>query len=225
MVDLRPSKYTGVLTDERDFFTPNLVPGVQVYGEKLLGFGGREYRRWNPHRSKLAALMHKGSPVWPFNEKTDVLYLGAASGTTASHISDICTAGRVFCVEISPRVFRKLLDVAALRANMTPFLGDASHPETYRKFVSPVDVVYQDIAQRDQVSIYVKNTSLLKPGGHGFLVVKARSIDVAAKPTEIFRNVERELTDEGVQVLGTVNLDPFEKDHAVVVVSSSSEQA
>ena len=219
MVDIRPSRYTGVFTDGRDFFTVNLTPGEAVYGEKLISLAGREFRRWEPHRSKLSTLLHKGSPVWPFKRDTKVLYLGAASGTTASHLSDICADGALCCVEISPRVFRELLDVAALRPNMMPFLGDAGRPETYRHVVGSVEVIYQDIAQRDQVGILLRNMQFLRAGGHAFLMVKARSIDVAVEPATIYRQVSRELTSSGLNVLGSVNLDPFERDHAAIVTS------
>lgn len=48
-----------------------------------------EYRIWNPFRSKLAAAIMAGiEDVW-IRPKSKVLYLGAASGTTVSHVSDI----------------------------------------------------------------------------------------------------------------------------------------
>jgi fibrillarin-like pre-rRNA processing protein len=224
VVELQPSRYSGVFSDGRDFFTLNLTTGVQVYGEKLLTHGGREFRRWDPHRSKLAALLQKGCRTWPFGEDTEVLYLGAASGTTASHLSDICAKGRLYCIEISTRAFRKLLDVAARRPNMMPFLGDAGRPEAYKGLFGSVDVVYQDIAQRDQLQIFVKNVAFLKPGGHGFLMVKARSIDVAARPADLYRQVSEDASTHGLRVLDLVHLDPFEKDHAAVVVQKPSGQ-
>ena len=225
MAEIQSSRYKGVFTDGRDYFTLNFVPGRQVYGEKLITQGGREYRRWDPYRSKLAALLQKVPPIWPFTENTETLYLGAASGTTVSHISDICPSGRMFCVEMSPRVFRKLLDVASERPNMTPFLGDASLPVAYKRFVHPVDVLYQDIAQRDQVLIFVKNLSFLKKDGHGFLMVKARSVDVTARPEDVYRRAISELSSAGFRVLATIRLHPFEKDHAAILISGGSGQA
>jgi len=225
VVKLRPSDYQGVFTDGRDFFTPNLVAGTQVYGEKLLVSEGREFRRWDPYRSKLAALMQKGCPVWPFKSDSEILYLGAASGTTVSHLSDVCMKGKLCCVEISPREFRKLLDVASRRPNMIPFLGDASRPDTYKNLLDSVDVVYQDIAQRDQVQIFLRNLELLKPGGHGFLMVKARSIDVAERPESIYERVSGKISSRHLEVLKLVKLGPFEKDHAAVVIRRPSGQA
>jgi len=225
VAELVASRYEGVLSDARDFFTPNLVPGRDVYGEKLLMSQGREFRRWDPFRSKLAALMHKGCPAWPFKPDSTVLYLGAASGTTCSHISDICSRGRLCCVEISPRVFQKLLDVCSARPNMNPFLGDASRPETYRNLFGAVDVVYQDIAQRDQLPIFLKNLPLMKPDGTAFLMVKARSVDVSASPRDVYTETAKGLGAAGYRVLGSVELNPFEKDHAAIMVRRASGQA
>ncbi len=225
MVELRESKYAGVFTDNRDFFTPAFGRGANVYGEKLVSHSGRQFRRWDPHRSKLAALMQKECPVWPFTRKTEVLYLGAAGGTTASHISDLCVEGRLYCIEISPTVFRKLLDVSSTRPNMLPFLGDADKPETYRHLITSFDVLYQDIAQRDQVSIFIKNLGSLRPGGIGFLMLKARSVDVSEEPEELYRESARELSIQGFKVLASKPLDPFEKDHAAIVVQRPSGQA
>lgn len=225
MAELQPTRHGGVFFDGRDYFTVNMVAGVKVYGEKLLVQDGREYRRWDPHRSKLAALLHKGCSAWPFEQNTEILYLGAAGGTTASHLSDICTGGKLYCVEISPRSFRKLLDVAAIRSNMMPFLGDADHHETYKSLFGTVDVVYQDIAQRNQVSIFLKNLAFLRPQGFAFLMVKARSIDVAAKPGTIYRQVERELSTHDLRVIDIQQLNPYEKDHAAVIVQKPSGQA
>jgi len=218
VAELAASKYEGVFSDARDFFTLNLVPGRDVYGEKLLTSQGREFRRWDPFRSKLAALMHKGCPAWPFKVDSSVLYLGAASGTTCSHISDICSRGRLYCVEISPRVFQKLLDVCSARPNMNPFLGDAGRPEAYRSLFGAVDLVYQDIAQRDQLPIFLKNLPLMKLGGTAFLMVKARSVDVSANPRDVYAETARGLGAAGYKVLGSVELGPFEKDHAAIVV-------
>lgn len=48
-----------------------------------------EYRVWNPFRSKLAAAILGGvDNIW-IVPGAKVLYLGAASGTTVSHVSDL----------------------------------------------------------------------------------------------------------------------------------------
>jgi len=208
-----------VYTDGARLYTRNLVPGVAVYGERLVAQEGVEYREWDRRRSKLAALLGKGVGVFPFGKRTDVLYLGAAQGTTVSHLSDICADGTIYAVEVSRRAFQKLLDLSERRHGVMPILADAEHPDTYERLVPPVDVVYQDVAQRDQVGIFLKNASeFLSPGGVGMLIVKARSTDVAANPSKIYAAAERKLQDAGFEIVDRRSLEPFEEDHAVFVV-------
>jgi len=162
VVELRPLGVSRVFTDGRDLFTENLMPGVSVYGERLVSWRGTEFRQWDPRRSKLAALLLKGWKILPLGKGSQVLYLGAASGTTVSHVSDLCPEGTVYAVEIARRAFQKLLDIAEARHNVLPILADASAPEAYAGALSGVDFVYQDVAQRDQVEILRKN---LRRGG------------------------------------------------------------
>ena len=144
--------------------------------------------------------------------------LRAASGTTASHVSDLVPEGVVHAVEMSPRAFQKLLTVAEARENLNPLLADAEKPETYARQVGDFDVLYQDVSQRDQVGIFLRNSVPLVPGGWGFLMVKARSIDVSARPKAIFQGVVEVLRGTDLKVLEVVRLDPYEKDHAAVIV-------
>ncbi len=215
---LRRTKFEGVLTDSERLFTKNLVPSARVYGERLYDYRGEEYREWVPSRSKLAAYLKLGGKTFPFREGSKVLYLGAASGTTASHISDILAEGRVYCVEISPRSFRDLVAVCERRGNMVPILGDAARPEDYSLVMEDVDVVYQDVAQKNQVSMFLKNMRAFE-AGDGMIAIKARSEDVARPPKEIFEEAERKLRREGLRVVENLPLDPLEKDHAMIVVS------
>ncbi len=182
----------------------------------------------------MAALVLKGQRTFPFEKNTRVLYLGAATGTTSSHLSDIVIDGLVFCVEISHNSFRRLLKVCEERPNMIPLLADASKPERYANKVAKVDILYQDIAQRNQVSIFLKNLRLLKAGGTGYLMVKARSEDVSAKPRSVYRKVKESLTGfekaekngtrkgKGLEMLAMVELEPYTKDHAAFIVRKSS---
>lgn len=63
-----------------------------------------EYRIWNPFRSKLAASILAGIDNIHIKPGAKVLYLGAASGTSVSHVSDIVgPEGSVFAVEFSHR--------------------------------------------------------------------------------------------------------------------------
>ena len=218
MVEIRPYGVPRVFTDGRLLYTENLVPGASVYGERLVRQHGTEFRAWDPHRSKLAALLLRGWRDIPLRKDSKVLYLGAASGTTVSHVSDICAGGTVYAVEISRRVFQKLLALAETRGNVLPMLADASRPEAYANKVEPVDFVYQDIAQRDQVSIFLGNLRFLVGGGSAILMVKARSVDVGREPEDVYREVAAQLREAGLRVLGTFPLEPFERDHAAVVV-------
>lgn len=216
MVELRPLAVSHVFTDGRNLYTENLAPGRSVYGERLVTVRGREYRTWDPRRSKLAALLLKGWRILPLERGSQVLYLGAASGTTVSHVSDLCPEGTVYAVEFSRRVFGKLLDLAEERHNIIPILADASKPDRYAATVGRVGFLYQDIAQRDQVAIVERNLRFLKHEGFGILIVKARSTDVARKPEAVYREAAAGLRSAGLHVLGTVPLDPFEEDHAAI---------
>lgn len=153
------------------------------------------------------------------SEGNNVLYLGAASGTTASHVSDIISrSGLVFCVEFSARTVRDLINVTEVRTNMIPILADARIPEQYRRFVFNVDAIYQDVAQPQQADILVKNAyCFLKNKGVAFLAIKARSIDVTKEPSAIFEKEIKTLQDNNFEILEKIDLEPYDKDHTLVV--------
>lgn len=215
---IRETEWAGVYTDGSWLYTRNLVPGKSLYGEGLASQEGVEYRKWDAARSKLAAYLKRGGHVWPFDAHSSVLYLGAGSGTTVSHLSDICRSGTLVAVEISPRVFRDLVSVAESRPNLIPILGDAARPETYRVHAAAVDVLYQDVAQRDQEAIFARNLNLLRPGGTGFLMLKARSVDVAAEPSHLYEAARRSLARRDLDIHDMRSLSPFQEDHAAIVV-------
>ena len=198
--------------------TRNLTPGVQIIGEKLVKWEGQEYRLWSPYRSKLSAAILNGLKRLPIAEGSRVLYLGAASGTTASYVSDIAgQRGTVFCVEFAPRPMKELLRVCELRDNMVPLLADARRPQTYAHLVTEVDFVYQDVAQPNQGEIFCSNVkAYLREGGAGLLMVKSRSVDVTRKPEDIFREEMDHLTRCGIRIEETVPLQPFDKDHIAI---------
>jgi fibrillarin-like pre-rRNA processing protein len=214
---IRPTEHAGVYTDGDKLYTLNSAPGRAVYGEKLVEQDGREYREWIPTRSKLAAYLKNGGVIVPIGPASKVLYLGAASGTTASHVADMAAQGTVYCVEFSPRSFRDLVAVCETRPNMVPFLADATKPAEYSFAVEGVTAVYQDIAQKNQALIFSKNMKAFSAPS-GLLAVKARSEDVTKDPRDIYQMVARQLRDEGLKVLATVPLDPMEKDHAMMAV-------
>ena len=204
---------------ENKLATENLVPGNQVYKEKLLNKKGIEYRLWDPFRSKLAASILNGLEVFPFKEESNVLYLGASTGTTVSHISDIVGGkGIVFGVEHASRVARDFLDrVASHRNNIVPIIQDARQPKNYFSVYGKVDVVYVDIAQPDQTEIAIANCKMyLKDNGYVFLVIKTRSIDVTQSPKKIIEN-ERKKLEVNFDVIQEIDLHPYDKDHAIVI--------
>ncbi len=199
-------------------YTRNLSPGKQVYGEILISDGGIEYREWDPRRSKVGAAIIKNISQIGIKENDVVLYLGAASGTTSSHISDIVgRKGFIFALDFAPRVVRDLVFVCEDRKNITPILADANKPESYMHLVTEVDAIIQDVAQKNQAEIFLKNCkTFLKKGGFGLLALKARSVDVAKDPRRIFEEVRKDLEKEMI-VADYRTLDPFEKDHAFFV--------
>ncbi|RLG86959.1 MAG: fibrillarin-like rRNA/tRNA 2'-O-methyltransferase [Thermoprotei archaeon] len=198
--------------------TRNLVPGRRVYGEHLYKWEGVEYREWNAYRSKLAAALVKGLKELPVKEGQRILYLGAGSGTTISHISDIIgLKGRVYGVEFAPRVIRELVVVADERPNLIPILGDARIPRKYRYLVETVDGLYADVAQPEQASLVADNADMfLKDGGWLLLAIKARSIDVTAEPSEVYKREIDTLKARGFEIIDVVHLEPFDRDHAMV---------
>ena len=204
---------------EQKISTENLVPGNQVYKEKLIIKKGIEYRLWDPFRSKLAATIMNGLENFPFKNKTKVLYLGASTGTTVSHVSDIVgPSGLVFAVEHASRVARDFLDrVATHRSNIMPILQDARKPKEYFSVFGKVDVVYVDIAQPDQTKIAIENCDMfLKKEGFFFLVIKTRSIDVTKAPKRIVEEEIKKLREK-FEILESIDLHPYDKDHAMVI--------
>jgi rRNA 2'-O-methyltransferase fibrillarin len=96
-----------------------------------------------------------------------VLYLGAASGSTVSHVADIVgPEGVVYAVEFSHRPGRDLIGMAKKRTNVIPIVDDARHPQKYRMLLQMVDVIFADVAQPDQARIIALNAHhFLKQGG------------------------------------------------------------
>jgi len=197
--------------------TRSLAPGIRIYGEKLHTVNGEEYREWSPNRSKLSAYLTLGGKEMPIKEDSHILYLGAASGTTASHVSDLVPDGVVYCVEFSPRSFRDLVKTCEHRKNMIPLLGDATIPDSFAFAVDSVDIVYQDVAQKRQHEILTDNMERFSAYA-GMVAVKSRSEDVTAAPDIIFKRTCNELRARKLSILDMKPLDPYEKDHAMIVV-------
>lgn len=209
--------FTGgrVFTDRGRFYTESLCPGKRIYGERLTATSGTEYREWDPRRSKLSAYLHCDGKEFPFNKDSKVLYLGASSGTTASHVADVCPDGKVFCVEFAQRMFRDLVGTCGTRPNMMPILGDATKPQEYSMFVESVDVVYQDVAQKRQADIVCDNMDAFG-AEFGMVAVKARSEDVTASPESIFAAAEERIRERGFRITDARSIEPYEKSHEMI---------
>lgn len=232
-VVVEPHRHEGIFVargKEDALVTLNSTPGVAVYGEKRISVetpskeaGGAavktEYRVWNPFRSKIAAAVLGGvDNIW-IKPGSKVLYIGAAAGTSCSHVSDIVGKdGAVYAVEFSHRPGRDLLGVAKLRTNIIPIVEDARHPLKYRMLVGMVDVIFADVAQPDQARIVALNAHhFLKNGGHAVIAVKASCIDSTAAPEAVFRREVSKLQKENFKPLEQLTLEPYERDHAVVI--------
>lgn len=218
---MKPAGINGVFKDKNKLFTenPESCKGIKVYNERFINFNGKQFRSWNPYRSKLAAAILKNLN-FEIKSNYEVLYLGAATGTTVSHISDIIKNGVIFAVENSAIAIKDLIEVSEKRKNIIPILEDANHPDRYNSIVCTVDMIYQDISQRNQSEIFIKNAKrYLKKEGQGLLMVKARSINVSLKPKEVFKIVSDDLEKSNFKVENVIELLPYEKDHAAILVS------
>ncbi len=219
---MKPSQIAGIFIERGKFFTvnPKGCEKISVYGEQLKTIDGIEYRSWNPYRSKLASALLKGLKDISLTPHSNVLYLGAATGTTVSHFSDILANGMIFAVEHSPVAVKVLLQLVKQRKNIVPILADANHPEIYETIISKVDMVYQDISQRNQAEIFIRNMNqYLKPTGQGIIMIKARSIDVALPPIKAYELVKKQISQQEYTISQSLILSPYEKDHACVIVN------
>jgi fibrillarin-like pre-rRNA processing protein len=222
MVKIKPMRLQGVFTDEkRRLYTKSLAGKHQVYGERLVRQDGTVYREWDPRRSKLGAGIRVGLSQIAIRPDSTVLYLGAASGTTVSHVADIVGKdGFVYALDISKTTARMLMHAVVDHwPNVAPLLYNAALPGGYRHFVrGQADVVFQDIAQKSQVRIFFDNCkAYLKKGGFGLLSVKAKSIDVTKRSKAIFQDVERQL-ERRTTIVDKRILEPYEKDHILFVI-------
>ncbi|TGC11140.1 fibrillarin-like rRNA/tRNA 2'-O-methyltransferase [Methanolobus halotolerans] len=208
------------LDGRKTLATKNIMPGISVYGERLFREEGVEYRLWDPRRSKLGAMVLKKFEI-PLKYDSTVLYLGAASGTTVSHVSDILRDGLVYAVEFSPRTMRDLIQLCDQRPNIIPILADANKPLSYAHIVEKADVIFQDVAQPNQAEIASVNSKyFLEKHGHLILSIKSRSIDTLASPKKIFKDEVHKLEGGfGVEfeVLQRKELDSFHEDHLGLV--------
>ncbi|CAO3690622.1 unnamed protein product [Umbelopsis ramanniana] len=226
-VIIEPHRHEGIFVargKEDLLVTKNLVPGEAVYGEKRISVEGAdgtkvEYRVWNPFRSKIAAGILGGVDNIHIAPGKKVLYLGAASGTSVSHVADVVgPEGAVYAVEFSHRSGRDLINMAKKRTNVIPIIEDARHPHKYRMLVPMVDVIFADVAQPDQARIITLNAHhFLKNNGHIVISIKASCIDSTVDPATVFAREVKKLQEERVKPQEQLTLEPYERDHALVV--------
>jgi fibrillarin-like pre-rRNA processing protein len=217
--DRRSPRLVRTRSAERtEIFTESVGELPPVYGERWVDTGSRVFRSFEPGRSKLSAgIVHDWAGPVPA-ERERWLYLGAASGTTASHVADLVgPSGRVYALERSPRPFSRLLAFAERWPNVLPILADAREPRTYSRLVPPVDGVYADIAQPDQVEIVRRNAELFLtgPGASVVFALKTASMGRDREASGHLAAAEQELA-RTADLAPSVRLDPFHKGHYLV---------
>ncbi|MBN1175756.1 fibrillarin-like rRNA/tRNA 2'-O-methyltransferase [Candidatus Woesearchaeota archaeon] len=216
-------KFPNVFSERKGRFTNYFTKtedGRSFFDEKIVKIDGQKYRNVNPERSKLFAGIASGISQIGFKDDSVVLYLGASHGYTVSFLSDMIINGQIYAMDFAPRVVRDLIFLCEAKTNIAPFMADANQTAAYSELLpaSGVDVIFMDIAQKNQVEIFTKNCdAFLKSGGFGLLALKSRSVDVTKKPKDIFKIVRSELEKKYV-VVDYRELDPFEEDHALFVI-------
>lgn len=210
--------FPGVFLIDGKLATENPLKDYRPFDEDVLKIKGKEFRVWNPRRSKLAAAISKGIKSVPISEGTKILYLGAAHGMTPSYISNIVKeSGIIYAVEFSERCFNELIPLTNKYKNIIPILADARKPETYC-WIEKVDVVFADVAQPDETEIAIRNCKeFLKPKGYLLLSIKSRSIDVTKSPGRIYKEEIQKLRKADFEIVDWKTLDPLEKAHAFIV--------
>jgi len=224
---LKKAKFDEIFLIGKKLATKNLTPHVKVYGEELIKEGKTEYRIWDYFRSKPAAAIKKRIKIFPVKKGDKILYLGIASGTTASHFSDIIgEEGIIYGIDVGERVLKDLIGVAEKRGNIVPILADARIPEMYlNQILEKVDLVYCDVADPDEVELFIRNCKMfLKENGYGMIAIKSQSIDVTKDPILIYSESEEKLEKENFKILDFVALDPYDKAHGFFVVQLNKKK-
>ena len=207
MISLRKvkQKKTVIVKDEQQ---------VNYFSSPKIEYKGDNYLVMDPQRSKLAAAIICGLKQIP-GEDDVVLYLGASAGYTVSFLAQ--ASPLIFAVEISPVMMRELVFLSETMDGIAPVLADAAQPENYSHRICQADYLFQDISQRDQVRIFLRNLELLKKGCYGVLSLKTKSIDFAADPNDIFNNAKKTLEKEA-KIVDSFSIGNYQKDHYIIVV-------
>ena len=193
-----------------------------VYGEKVIKRKDTFLRSWEPKKSKMAAAIGNGLKKLPIGEDTETLYLGASSGTTVSHISDLSPDGKIFAIEVAPEPFAKLLDLSEERNNIYPVLDSARLPEKYDFFLghSP-DIIYQDISQKDQTDILLRNMDAFPEWSYAFFMLKAISIDSSRRPEDVLNEqIEKLRRRKGIRIIETINISNYHRGHYCLLLQN-----
>lgn len=210
--------FDGVYKIDGRLATLSIAGKAKVYGEEHVNIKGKEYRSWNPYRSKLGSAIMCGLKNENIRSGDTMLYLGAATGTTPSHVSDILgKKGVLYCVELSERNMRSLLEVCESRSNMLPILGDARQTERYSDMITECDVMYQDVSSPEQSSILLKNSKFLKKGGYAYFAIKSQSINIKKSPEHTFRKALSEV-ESVFDVVERVDIGSYHKFHLFAVL-------
>jgi fibrillarin-like pre-rRNA processing protein len=214
-----PNVYYSGTHNNMKLYTRNKCKGIRVYDENLTFFNGEEYREWDPFRSKLAALLLLKPKLDLFLKNQLCLYLGASSGTTISHLSDMLSEGVIFGIEVAERSIRQLIQNTSQRDNIIPILGDANYPESYARSVfTDVNIVYQDVAQPNQAEIAIKNCNYyLKDNGYLIFAVKSQSIDSIEKSERVYQEERKILESSGFEIVESVNIHKFAANHLILI--------
>lgn len=203
--------------------TPNMNKGATVYNERLFTQSGIEYRTWDAYKSKLAACIQSGMKDIPQLEELRILYLGAATGTTVSHVSDIVGTnnGKILALEFSAKAARRLIQLAKTRSNIIPVVADARHPGEYATIVHAVDFIFQDISQVNQAQIFIDNAkAFLKKGAKAIFIIKAASIDTTKTVEAVTDECVDLVTKAGFTVETVADISKFEKEHRALLISN-----
>ncbi|MHA2007112.1 MAG: fibrillarin-like rRNA/tRNA 2'-O-methyltransferase [Promethearchaeota archaeon] len=200
-------------------YTKSLDKGSRVYGERLIQYKGDEYREWDPYRSKLAALLLENPNIDFLSEDLSCLYLGASSGTSISHLSDIIESGVIYGVEFAERSMRQLIQNTTRRKNIVPILDDARYPNNYAKSIfSNIELIYQDVSQPNQAEIAITNCNYyLKNEGLLILAIKSQSIDSIQKSEIVYAQEKKILENSGFEIVDSVNIHKYAANHIVLI--------
>jgi len=210
--------FPGIYLIDRMLSTVNNAKGRKVYGEELFTEHGVEYRSWTPYRSKLSAAILNNLKTVKIEKGSSVLYLGAATGTTVSHVSDIVgDEGRIYAVELSERNVRNLITLCETRKNILPILADARYVEKYSDVVEECDIIYQDISAKKQAEILLANSVFLKKGGYAYFVIKSQSIDISKIPKDVYKK-ELEMLEGTFELIESTSLEPYDSMHLFAVL-------